>query len=115
MSRFQPCTTQHSLCTGTIDNTPAPQPTSAPGTYVFHTTPNMNTNNHLTSTTNPNNPNNNPMRLKSTLSQVGLKCSQRLFIDKVVKSNLPNKVKLWDPNSNTWKLHTFILQCKLKF
>jgi len=40
-------------------------------------------------------------------------------IDTVVKSNLPNKVKLWDPNlfdgSDTQKLHTFILQCKLNF
>src|SRR6266481_1341414 len=40
-------------------------------------------------------------------------------IDRVVKSNLPNKVKLQDPDlfdgSDTWKLHTFVLQCKLNF
>ncbi len=40
-------------------------------------------------------------------------------IDRVVKSNLPNKVKLRDPDpfdgSDTWKLRTFILQCKLNF
>src|SRR6266481_2929703 len=40
-------------------------------------------------------------------------------IDRVVKSNLLNKVKLWDPDpfdrSDTQKLHTFILQCKLNF
>jgi len=40
-------------------------------------------------------------------------------INRIVKSNLPNKVKLQEPNpfdgSDTRKLHTFILQCKLNF
>jgi len=40
-------------------------------------------------------------------------------IDRIVKSNLPNKVKLREPDpfdgSDTQKLRTFILQCKLNF
>ena len=40
-------------------------------------------------------------------------------IDAVVKSNLLDKVKLHKPNpfdgSSSKKLHTFLLQCKLKF
>ena len=40
-------------------------------------------------------------------------------IDVIVKSNIPSKVKLCDPDavdrSNPCKLHTFLLQCKLSF
>ena len=40
-------------------------------------------------------------------------------INAIVKSNIPSKVKLHDPNtfggSDPHKLHTFLLQCKLNF
>ena len=40
-------------------------------------------------------------------------------IDSIVKANMPSKVKLQEPDpfdsSNSHKLHTFILQCKLNF
>src|SRR6266481_6892013 len=40
-------------------------------------------------------------------------------IDSIVKANMPSKVKLWEPDpfdsSDSHKLHTFILQCKLNF
>src|SRR6266481_7763859 len=40
-------------------------------------------------------------------------------VDSIVKANMPSKVKLWEPDpfdgSNSRKLRTFILQCKLNF
>ena len=40
-------------------------------------------------------------------------------IDIIVRSNLPSKVKLHEPDpfdgSDPQKLHTFLLQCKLNF
>src|SRR6266481_5222753 len=40
-------------------------------------------------------------------------------VDSIVKANMPSKVKLREPDpfdgSNSHKLHTFILQCKLNF
>src|SRR6266481_7807276 len=116
MSRFQLCTTQNSLCAGTIDNTPAPQPTSE-----STPTPMSSAQPKSQHPFDFDNQPQQPQQLDET--QVNLIPSEAEVltqaIDEVVKSNLPNKVKLWDPNpfdrSDTRKLCTFILQCKLNF
>src|SRR6266481_1724588 len=111
MSRFQPRITCNSLCAGTINNTPAPPSESTPtmssaqpesGQHPF------NFNNQ------PEQPQPDEMHLPQSDAE-----ALASAIDQVVKSNLPNKVKLQDPDlfdrSDTQKLHTFILQCKLNF
>src|SRR6266481_4861044 len=116
MSRFQPCITCYSLCAGTTDNTPAPpQPPSKP-------TPTMSSH-QPESGQHPFNFDNQPQQPQQPPNKTYLPQSEAealaSTIDQVVKSNLPNKVKLWDPDLfdgyDTWKLHTFILQCKLNF
>ena len=62
MSRFQLHITCNSLCTGTIDNTPAPQPPSESTPTMSSAQPDLD-NTLLTLITNPNNPNNNLTKL----------------------------------------------------
>src|SRR6266481_3427855 len=113
MSRFQLRITRNSLCAGTINNTPAPPSESTPtmssaqpesGQHPF------NFDNQ------PEQPQQQPDGTHLPQSDAEVLASA---IDQVVKSNLPNKVKLWGPDpfdgSDTWKLRTFILQCKLNF
>src|SRR6266481_1900047 len=115
MSRFQPCITHNSLCAGTIDNTPAPPPPS-------ESTPTMSSA-QPKSRQHPFDFNNQPQQPQQQPDETHLLQSDAEVlasaIDRVVKSNLPNKVKLWDPDlfdrSDTQKLCTFILQCKLNF
>src|SRR6266481_9713454 len=112
MSRFQLHITHNSLCAGTIDNTPAPpsestptmssaQPKSGQHCFDFDNQPEQ-----------PQQP--DETHLPQSDAEVLASA-----IDRVVKSNLPNKVKLWDPDpfdgSDTQKLRTFVLQCKLNF
>src|SRR6266481_1514074 len=114
MSRFQPCITQNSLCTGTIDNTPAPQPPS-------ESTPTMSLH-QPKSGQHPFNFDNQPQQPQQPPNETYLPQSEAealaCTIDRVVKSNLPNKVKLRDPNlfdgSDTWKLRTFILRSSVQ-
>src|SRR6266481_3374193 len=115
MSRFQPHITCNSLHAGTIDNTPAPQPPS-------ESTPTMSlaqpkSGQHPFDFDNqPEQPQQQPDETHLPQSDAEVLAST---IDQVVKSNLPNKVKLQDPDlfdgSDTWKLRTFVLQCKLNF
>src|SRR6266481_5624079 len=115
MSRLQLCITRNSLRAGTIDNTPAPQPPS-------ESTPTMSLA-QPKSGQHPFDFDNQPQQPQQRTDETHLPQSNAEVlasaIDRVVKSNLPNKVKLWDPNqfdgSDTWKLCTFILQCKLNF
>src|SRR6266481_8710443 len=115
MSRFQPRITRNSLHTGTIDNTPAPQPPS-------ESTPTMSSH-QPKSGQHPFDFDNQPQQPQQPPDETYLPQSKAealaSTIDRVVKSNLPNKVKLWDPDlfdrSNTQKLCTFILQCELNF
>src|SRR6266481_7190290 len=119
MSRFQPHITCNSLHTGSIDNTPAPpQPPS-------ESTPTMSSQ-QPESGQHPFNCDNQPQQPQQPQQQpdethLPQSDAEALAstIDQVVKSNLPNKVKLWDPDpfdgSDTWKLHTFILPRKLNF
>src|SRR6266481_587103 len=111
MSRFQLCITHNSLCAGTIDNTPAPQPPS-------ESTPTMSSQQPKYGQ-HPFDFNNQPEQPQQQSNETHLPQSDTEVlasaIDRVVKSNLPNKVKLRDPNlfdgSDTQKLHTFILHC----
>src|SRR6266481_507583 len=113
MSRFQPRITCNSLCAGTIDNTPAPP---------FESTPTMSSH-QPESGQHPFDFDNQPQQPQQPPNETYLPQSEAealaSAIDQVVKSNLPNKVKLQDPDlfdrSDTWNLHTFILQCKLNF
>src|SRR6266481_809782 len=113
MSRFQPCITCNSLCAGTIDNTLAPPSESTPTMSSVQ----PESGQHPFDFDNqPEQPQQQPDEMHLPQSDAeGLASA----IDQVVKSNLPNKVKLQDPDpfdgSNTWKLRTFILQCKLNF
>src|SRR6266481_4757442 len=113
MSRFQPCITCNSLCAGTIDNTLAPPSESTPTMSSVQ----PESGQHPFDFDNqPEQPQQQPDEMHLPQSDAEALASA---IDQVVKSNLPNKVKLWDPDtfdgSNTWKLCTFILQCKLNF
>src|SRR6266481_7147234 len=115
MSRFQPHITRNSLCTGTIDNTPAPQPPSESTPTMSSAQPESGQ--HPFNFDNqPKQPQQQPDKTHLLQSNAEVLAST---IDRVVKSNLLNKVKLWDPDpfdrSDTRKLHTFILQCKLNF
>src|SRR6266481_1850303 len=115
MSRFQLCITRNSLCAGTIDNTPAPQPPSESTPTMSSAQPKSGQ--HPFDFDNqPEQPQQQPDETHLPQSDAEVLASA---IDRVVKSNLPNKVKLWDPNpfdgSDTQKLRTFILQCKLNF
>src|SRR6266481_5258136 len=115
MSRFQLPITHNSLRTGTIDNTPAPQPPS-------ESTPTMSlqqpeSRQHPFDFDNqPKQPQQQPNKTHPPQSDAEVLAST---IDRVVKSNLLNKVKLQDPDpfdgSDTRKLRTFVLQCKLNF
>src|SRR6266481_8669959 len=116
MSRFQPCITCYSLCAGTTDNTPAPpQPPSK-------STPTMSSH-QPESRQHPFDFDNQPKQPQQPPNETYLPQSEAealaSAIDRVVKSNLLNKVKLRDPDlfdgSDTRKLCTFILQCKLNF
>src|SRR6266481_259777 len=115
MSRFQPHITRNSLCTGTIDNTPAPQPPSESTPTMSSAQP-KSRQHPFDFDNQPEQPQQQPDKTHLPQSNAEVLAST---IDRVVKSNLPNKVKLWDPNlfdrSNTQKLRTFILQCKLNF
>src|SRR6266481_1070424 len=111
MSRFQPRTTRNSLRAGTINNTPAPPSESAPTMSSAH----PESGQHLFDFDNqPKQPQPDKTHLPQSDAE-----ALASAIDRVVKSNLPNKVKLRDPDlfdgSDTWKLRTFILQCKLNF
>src|SRR6266481_7164036 len=91
MSRFQPCTTQNSLHTGTFDNTPAPQPTS-------ESTPTPMSSAQPKSRQQPFNFDHQPDPQPDETQVNPPSNADALVraIDKIVKSNLPNKVKLWD-------------------
>src|SRR6266481_6018569 len=111
MSRFQLHITHNSLCAGTVDNTPAPpQPPSESTPTMSSAQPESRQ--HPFNFDNQQQP--DEMHLPQSNAEV-----LASTIDQVVKSNLPNKVKLWDPDpfdgSDTRKLRTFILQCKLNF
>src|SRR6266481_1086473 len=113
MSRFQPRITCNSLRAGTINNTPVPPSESAP----------MMSSAQPESGQHPFDFNNQPKQPQPQPDEMHLPQSDAEVlastIDRVVKSNLPNKVKLRDPDpfdgSNTRKLRTFVLQCKLNF
>src|SRR6266481_1350711 len=113
MSRFQPCITHNSLCAGTIDNTPAPPSESTPTMSLAQPKSGQHPFNFDNQ---PEQPQQQPNETHLPQSDAEVLASA---IDQVVKSNLPNKVKLRDPDpfdgSNTRKLRTFILQCKLNF
>src|SRR6266481_6064693 len=113
MSRFQPHITRNSLCAGTINNTPAPPSESAP----MMSSAQPESGQHPFDFDNqPEQPQPQPDETHLPQSDAEVLASA---IDRIVKSNLLNKVKLRDPDlfdgSDTWKLHTFILQCKLNF
>src|SRR6266481_878438 len=115
MSRFQPRITQNSLRTGTIDNTLAPQPPSESTPTMSSAQPKSGQ--HPFDFDNqPEQPQPQPDETHLPQSDAEVLASA---IDRVVKSNLPNKVKLRDPDpfdgSDTQKLRTFVLQCKLNF
>src|SRR6266481_6089465 len=115
MSGFQLHITRNSLCAGTIDNTPAPQPPSESTPTMSLAQPEYGQ--HPFDFDNqPQQPQQQPDETHLPQSDAEVLASA---IDQVVKSNLPNKVKLQDPDpfdgSDTQKLHTFILQCKLNF
>src|SRR6266481_7434257 len=111
MSRFQPHITCNSLRAGTINNTPAPPSESAPTMSSAQPKSGQH----------PFNFDNQPEQPQPDETQLPQSNAEALAsaIDRVVKSNLPNKVKLRDPDpfdgSDTWKLRTFVLQCKLNF
>src|SRR6266481_935524 len=104
MSRFQLRITRNSLCTGTINNTPASPSESTPTMSSAQSKSRQ----HPFDFDNQPQPQPNEMHLPQSDAEVLASA-----IDQVVKSNLPNKVKLWDPDlfdgSNTQKLHTFVL------
>src|SRR6266481_5927814 len=111
MSRFQPHITRNSLHAGTINNTPAPPSESAPTMSSAH----PESRQHPFDFDNqPKQPQPDEMHLPQSDAE-----ALASAIDRVVKSNLPNKVKLRDPDpfdgSDTQKLRTFVLQCKLNF
>src|SRR6266481_653411 len=94
MSRFQLHITCNSLCAGTIDNTPAPQPPS-------ESTPTMSSA-QPESGQHPFDFDNQPKQPQQQPNKTHLPQSNAevlaIAIDQVVKSNLPNKVKLQDPD-----------------
>src|SRR6266481_188049 len=113
MSRFQPHITRNSLHTGTINNTPAPPSESAP---TMSSAQPESGQHPFDFDNQPEQPQPQPDETHLPQSDAEVLASA---IDRVVKSNLPNKVKLWDPDpfdrSDTRKLRTFVLQCKLNF
>src|SRR6266481_3674828 len=115
MSRFQPHITRNSLHAGTIDNTLAPQPPSESTPTMSSAQP-KSRQHPFDFDNQPKQPQQQPDKTHLPQSDAEVLVSA---IDRVVKSNLPNKVKLWDPGpfdgSDTRKLCTFILQCKLNF
>src|SRR6266481_3276334 len=116
MSRFQPCITRNSLCAGTIDNTPAPPQPPSESTPTMSSAQPKSGQHPFNFDNQPQQPQQQPNEIHLPQSNAEVLAST---IDRVVKSNLPNKVKLWDPDpfdgSDTWKLCTVILQCKLNF
>src|SRR6266481_8936441 len=115
MSRFQPHITCNSLHTGTINNTPAPPSESTP---TMSSAQPESGQHPFDFDNQPEQPQPQPQPDEMHLPQSNAEVLASA-IDRVVKSNLPNKVKLWDPDlfdgSDTRKLCTFILQCKLNF
>src|SRR6266481_9372666 len=116
MSRFQPHITCNSLCTGTIDNTPAPPQPPSELTPTMSSAQPKSRQHPFNFDNQPKQPQQQPDKTHLPQSDAEVLASA---IDLVVKSNLPNKVRLWDPGpfdgSDTRKLCTFILQCKLNF
>src|SRR6266481_462223 len=116
MSRFQPCITCNSLCTGTIDNTPAPPPPPSESTPTMSLAQPKSGQHSFNFDNQHEQPQQQPDETHLPQSDAEVLASA---IDRVVKSNLPNKVKLRDPDpfdgSDTQKLCTFVLQCKLDF
>src|SRR6266481_4638698 len=94
MSRFQPHITQNSLCAGTIDNTPAPQPPSESTSTMSLAQPESGQH-PFNFDSQPQQPQQQPD--ETHLPQSGAEVLASA-IDRVVKSNLPNKVKLWYPD-----------------
>src|SRR6266481_9268034 len=113
MSRFQPRITRNSLRAGTINNTPAPPSESAP---TMSSAQPESGQHPFDFDNQPEQPQPQPDETHLPQSDAKVLASA---IDRVVKSNLPNKVKLRDPDlfdgSDTQKLRTFILQSKLNF
>src|SRR6266481_580616 len=116
MSRFQLRITHNSLCAGTIDNTPAPPQPPSESTPTMSLAQPESRQHPFDFDNQPQQPQQQPNETHLPQSDAEVLASA---IDRVVKSNLLNKVKLWDPDlfdgSDTQKLHTFILQCKLNF
>src|SRR6266481_2367209 len=116
MSRSQPHITCNSLCAGTIDNTPAPPQPPSESTPTMALAQPESRQHPIDFDNQPQQPQQPPDKTYLPQSKAEALAST---IDRVVKSNLPNKVKLWDPDlfdrSNTQKLRTFVLQCKLNF
>src|SRR6266481_3198177 len=116
MSRFQLHITCNSLCAGTIDNTPAPPQPPSESTPTMSSAQPESGQHPFDFDNQPQQPQQQPDKTHLPQSNAEVLASA---IDRVVKSNLPNKVKLQDPDpfdgSDTQKLHTFILQCKLNF
>src|SRR6266481_3974541 len=113
MSRFQPRITRNSLHAGTIDNTPA---TPSESTPTMSSAQPESGQHPFDFDNQPEQPQPQPNKTHLPQSDAEVLAST---IDQVVKSNLPNKVKLRDPDpfdgSDTRKLCTFIIQCKLNF
>src|SRR6266481_2411885 len=116
MSRFQLCITHNTLHAGTIDNTPAPPQPPSESTPTMSLAQPESRQHPFDFDNQPQQPQQQPDETHLPQSNAEVLASA---IDQVVKSNLPNKVKVQDPNpfnrSDTQKLCTFILQCKLNF
>src|SRR6266481_4409622 len=116
MSRFQLHITCNSLCSGTIDNTPAPPQPPSDSTPTMSSAQPESGQHPFDFDNQPQQPQQQPNETYLPQSEAEALASA---IDRIVKSNLLNKVKLQDPDpfdgSDTRNLHTFILQCKLNF
>src|SRR6266481_9930432 len=111
MSRFQLYITHNSLCIGTIDNTPEPPQPPSESTPTMSLAQPKSRQHPFYFDNQPEQPQQQPNKMHLPQSNAEVLASA---IDRVVKSNLPNKVKLWDPDpfdgSDTRKLCTFVLQ-----
>ncbi len=116
MSRFQLPNTRNSLHAGTIDNTPEPPQPPSESTPTMSLAQPKSGQHPFDFDNQPQQPQQQPDETHLPQSDAEVLASA---IDQVVKSNLLNKVKLQDPDvfdgSDTWKLRTSILQCKLNF
>ena len=121
MSRFQLHTTNNSLCTGTIDDPTAHLTTFELLSKAMSSAQPESEQHPFNFDAPPSQPPDTETILPAAPADPQLSDGEFLMqaIDKIVKSNLPNKVKLREPNpfdgSDTQKLCTFILQCKLNF